>query len=76
MLNSEQISMVYNDQISRRGRIMPVVINNTGKSEMLKPFPQREGMLLLPRGGKQISENEMVVPALIKRKLYFVKFVF
>ncbi len=76
MLNSEQIGIVFNDQISRRGRILPVTINNMGKSEIMKPFPQKEGMLILPRGGKQISENEMVVPALIKRKLYFVKFVF
>ena len=76
MLNSVQLGIVFNDQISRKARTIPVAVNNTGKSEVMKPFPQRDGMLILPRGGKQISENELVVPALIKRKLYFVKFVF
>lgn len=76
MLNSEQLAIVFNDHIGRRNRIIPVTVSNMGKSAVMKPLPQTEAMLILPRGGKQVSENEMVLPALIKRKLHFVKVTF
>jgi hypothetical protein len=30
--------------------------------------------LLLSEGGKQVSENSVVIPALIKRKLHLIRF--
>lgn len=76
LLNSEQLVVLYNDNISKRSKIIPVSVNNLGTTTPLKSFQQTEGIQLLPKSGKQVSENELVVPALIKRKLFLIKFTF
>ena len=76
LLNSEQLVILYNDNIGRRNKVTAVSIDNLGKNNRLKPFQQNEAIQLLPRSGKQVSENEIVIPALVKRKLHFVKFTF
>ena len=76
LLNSEQLVIIYNDDIGRRNKIVPASINNLGVMTRMKPFTQSEGSQLFPRSGKQVSENEFVVPALVKRKLHLIKFTF
>lgn len=76
LLNSEQIGMVYNSQISRRNRVSTVTVSNRGETGLVKSLPATDGLFLLPRGSKQVSENALVAPALIKRKLHFVKIAF
>lgn len=76
LLNSEQIGLVYNSQISRRNRVSTITVSNRGETGTVKMLPAADGLFLLPRGSKQVSENALVTPALIKRKLHFVRVVF
>jgi hypothetical protein len=76
MVNNEQMVIVYNESAGRRNRIIPVSVTQLGQASRMKGIQQVDGMLLLPRAGKQVSANELLVPALIKRKLYLVMFSF
>jgi hypothetical protein len=76
LLNSEQFLVLYNNDISKRNKIIPASINRKGIVTIGKPAPASDGLILLPRSGKQVSENEMVVPAYKKRDLHLVRFTF
>ncbi len=76
ILNSEQFLILYNDDISRRNKILPASINSKGVLTKGKPVPVSDGFILLPRSGKQVSENELLIPAYKKRDLYLVRFTF
>ncbi|HMT29861.1 MAG TPA: hypothetical protein PKD91_11330, partial [Bacteroidia bacterium] len=74
MLNSENLVVLYNSDISKHNTVKPATVDNKGKLIQGKPFASTEGLLLLPRSGKQVSENSILVPAYKKRKLYLALF--
>jgi hypothetical protein len=76
MLNSEQFVVLYNDDISKRNKITPATISNKGVLTIGKPVPMSEGLIILPRSGKQVSENQLLIPAYRKRDLHLVRFTF
>jgi hypothetical protein len=76
MLNSEKLIVVYNDDISKRNNVIPASIDNKGALIKSRPFAGSEGLLLLPRSGKQVSENSIVVPAYKKRNQFLVQITF
>lgn len=76
LLNSEQFIMLFNDDISRQNSIIPVTVSNTGSSVRGKPVPGGDGLLLIPRSAKQVSENEILAPVYRKRKLFLARFSF
>jgi hypothetical protein len=76
LLLSDRLVMIYNEDISRRGKVFSASINRQGQLERPAPMTQTDGLLLLPRSGKQIAENELLVPAYRKKDLYLAKFAF
>jgi len=76
MLNSEQFLILYNDDISKRNKITSAVISSRGVLTKGKPVPTSEGFIILPRSGKQVSENQLLIPAYKKRDLHLVRFTF
>ncbi|MDQ3052074.1 MAG: hypothetical protein M3Q95_14420 [Bacteroidota bacterium] len=76
ILNSEQFLLLYNDDISRRNKILPASITSNGVLTKGKPVPVSDGFILLPRSGKQVAENELLIPAYKKRDLHLVRFTF
>ena len=76
LVNSEQFLILYNDDISRRNKITPAIISSKGILSRGKSVPMSEGFIILPRSGKQVSENELLIPAYKKRDLHLVKFTF
>jgi|SRR5688572_1931699 len=76
ILNSEQLLIVYNDDISKRNKIIPASINNKGELAKGKPIAATEGFILLPRSGKQVSENQLLIPGFRKKDLHLVLYSF
>jgi len=76
LLNSEELIVVYNNDISRQNEILTVSIGNKGEVKQNKPVASGERLMLLPRSGKQVSENEMLVPAYKKKDLLLVRISF
>lgn len=76
LLNSEQFIMIFNDDISRQNSIIPVTVSNTGTALRGKAVPGGDGLLLIPRSAKQVSENEILAPVYRKRKMYLARFSF
>lgn len=76
LVGSEQFLILYNDYISRRNKITPAIISSKGILSRGKSVPMSEGFIILPRSGKQVSENELLIPAYKKRDLHLVRFTF
>jgi hypothetical protein len=76
LLNSEELIVVYNNDISRQNEIITASIGNKGEMKENKPVASGERLMLLPRSGKQVSENEILVPAYRKKDLLLVRISF
>ncbi len=76
MLSPEEIILIYNSDISRYSEVVAQRISNTGVQKEDKPVPPGDRVLLLATSGKQVSENEIIIPCISRKKLMLVKFVF
>ncbi len=76
LLNSENLVIVYNNDISKHNSIVAATIDNKGKLNKGRPIPGTEGLLLLPRSGKQVTANSILVPAYKKRNQFLVQITF
>ncbi len=76
LLLNDRLVMLYNEDINRKARILTASINREGTRNPPTPYPQSDGVLLLPRSGKQISENEVLIPGYRKKELFLIKFAF
>ncbi len=76
LLNSEQLLLLYNDDISKRNKIVPAIVDSKGTFTRGNPLPTGEGSILLPRSGKQVSENQLLIPTYKKRELHLVLYTF
>jgi hypothetical protein len=76
LLNSEELIVLYNDDISRDNQVVAVRVIKSGEPELILAAKKDARMLLIPRAGKQVSLNEIVVPAYQKKALVLVRFMF
>jgi hypothetical protein len=76
LLNSDQLVILYNDDISRHNSIMPASIDNKGKLARVNAIAKLDNYLMLPRSGKQVSENEILIPVFRKRDLFLARLTF
>lgn len=74
MLNSENLVLLYNSEITKRNKVVFATIDNKGTPTQGKSIASTEGLLLLPKSGKQVAESSILVPAYLKRKLYLALF--
>lgn len=74
MLNSENLVLLYNSEITKRNKVVFATIDNKGTPTQGKSVASTEGLLLLPKSGKQVAESSILVPAYLKRKLYLALF--
>jgi hypothetical protein len=73
LIDSEHINFIYNDDIDRTNTIRLFSVNNKGEyreSIVVKP---EERVLIIPKSGKQITENEFVFPCWQRKKMLLVK---
>ena len=76
LLNSEELIILYNDDISKRNRVIPATISNTGVLTTGKAIASTEGFMLLPRSAKQVSEDEILIPAFRRKELLLLLVAF
>lgn len=72
----DKIHMIYNKMIRRRSDIIRYTISNTGTSSEKVLLNSSEEVLIMPEGGKQVSENELIIPCIKKNKPNFIKVTF
>jgi hypothetical protein len=73
LLNPEELVILYNGEIGRSNEIMTMIINANGKSESKKINRGNDVISVLPRSGKQVDENTLIVPAVTRKRLFLVK---
>jgi hypothetical protein len=76
LLTSDEMVFIYNNSISKNSEVVGSRVSNTGEQKEDKIVRSNDHMLLLARDGKQISENEVVIPCVTKKKLLLAKFTF
>lgn len=73
MVNAEDLLFLYNGEIGRHNEIKGQTIDARGQISSLRFNLNGDNVLLLPRSGKQISSNVIIVPAVTKKKLFLLK---
>jgi hypothetical protein len=76
LLNSEELIVLFNDDISRDNQVISVSVDKTGQPKQMLSAKKDAKLLLVPRAGKQVSMNEILVPAYQKKELVLVRFTF
>jgi hypothetical protein len=76
VLTSDELILIYNSDISRNSEVLGARTSKTGaqtENHLVRPS---EHLLLYSRSGKQVSEDEVVIPCISKKKLSLVKITF
>ncbi len=77
MNEKEKLHFVYMDEISTAGTVNDYTLSSDGKSTRKSMFNQEaKDVMLLPKMGKQISPNEMVIPSFKNGSLQLVKITY
>lgn len=76
MTRDESIALIYNSTISRENEIFAARINTTGKEQQLTKLKQPSQVLLYSTGGKQVAEDEVIIPCISRKKTYLAKIIF
>jgi len=76
LINSEEIIVIYNQDVDRTKSVRAAVVSNTGEEREVEVSKSSDHLNLLPTWGKQISENEVVIPVYQKKKLFLCKISF
>jgi hypothetical protein len=71
---ADKIILLYNETIRRRSDVKMYVIDNNGNVNEKVAIPGVEEIMLMPRGAKQISANQIVIPCSQNGKPIFVKY--
>ncbi len=73
----EKLHLLYLDDISSSGILKEYVLSSQGKYEHRTVLNQEDKeVVLLPKMGKQISPNEVIIPSYISNNLRLVKLTF
>ena len=74
LVGSHRLDFLFSEPISKKAKVLRGTVSQQGVPDKVVPIQLPEGTLLLSEGGKQVSENSVVIPALIKRKLHLIRF--
>lgn len=73
MTGGLSLHFFFAEPISKRSRVLCGKISHNGTADKTIQISLPEGTLLLSEGAKQVGENELLVPVLLKRKLHLVR---
>ncbi len=71
-----QLSLIYNKSVRRRTDIMRFVVDSQGVTAENTLVPGNEELMLMPRGSKQVSATEMLIPSTDKSMPGLIKISF
>ena len=72
----DKMFFTYNKYIGDHPSVLLTTVNSKGEQHTDVLFNEEEHVEAIPTGGKQIAEDELVMPALKEGKLRFVKITF
>lgn len=76
MLSDKEFVLMYNSEISRESEVITARVTNKGDQDESRPLRSNNNMLLFARNGKQVSESDVIVPCISKKKLMLARFSF
>ena len=77
MNEKEKLRFMYLDDVSTAGALNQYVLTSTGKNDRSVVLNQEEkDIMLLPKMGKQIAPNEVVIPSYKNNAFRIVKITF
>lgn len=72
-LSSDKMVVIYNNDISRNNEVTGYEVSATGELKSKKLISSNERIYILPRAGKQVDDETLIVPAIVKKRMYLVK---
>jgi hypothetical protein len=76
LLNSEEMVLFFNTDISRRNKVVYNKVDKLGELSKPQLLPALEGLLLVPRSGRQVSATGYVIPVYNRKKVFLAKIEF
>ncbi|MFM7078335.1 MAG: hypothetical protein ACKOYC_00940 [Bacteroidota bacterium] len=76
MTESQRLVFFFSEPINRKSRVLMSKVSYLGVPDKTTTVSSPEGTLLLPEGSRQVGEQDMIVPAVIKRKLHLIQISF
>ncbi|MBK7886191.1 MAG: hypothetical protein IPJ86_02475 [Bacteroidetes bacterium] len=73
VLSPEELIVIFNKDIGRNNEIVGHAINARGQLTIRTFSKKSDSISILPRAGKQVDENTIIVPAVTKKRLFLVK---
>lgn len=72
-LSSDRIVVIYNNDISRNNEVISYEVSAKGELKSNKIIHSSERIFILPKAGKQVDDETLIVPAIVKKRMYLVK---
>ncbi|HEX5003179.1 MAG TPA: hypothetical protein VFW78_11850 [Bacteroidia bacterium] len=76
LLNSEELIVLFNDDISRDNQVIGITIDKTGTPRQQIAAKKDARLLIVPRAGKQVSIDQILVPVNQRKSLLLARFTF
>ncbi len=73
VLSPEELIVIFNKDIGRNNEVVGHSINAKGQIQIRTFSKKSDSISILPRAGKQVDENTIIVPAVTKKRLFLVK---
>lgn len=75
VISEDKINFIYNDELDKNNSIKLYSVSNNGQSEEKSITRPEDRILIIPGSGKQVSENEVIVPCWQRKNLILIKIV-
>lgn len=72
-IGTHSLNFLFSEPISKRAKVYHGSVSHLGIPEKVTSIQLPEGTLLLSEGGRQVSENSLIVPAVLKKKLHLLR---
>jgi hypothetical protein len=73
VLQSGQIDLIYNKDLSRSNEVAVFSVDNKGNATQNTISRPEQHITILPQSGKQVDENTLIIGVVQKKKLYLMK---
>ncbi|MFT6814545.1 MAG: hypothetical protein ACJAZ3_000436 [Sphingobacteriales bacterium] len=75
-VEGSDLYFIFNKAIKRRTDVIVFSIDASGKSSEKILLNEREETILQPKGSRQISSNELVIPCIVENKDSYLRLIF
>ena len=73
VLSDDRLAVIYNNDISRNNEVVSYAVSAKGELTQSKIIRSSERIFILPRAGKQVDNETLIVPGIFKKRMYLVK---